>query len=134
VAGADGSNPRKLVPGDDSLWTIDAPVFSPDGRTIVFSGVANQPQASTSWLDRLLGVRVAQAHNVPSDLWMVSVAGGEPANLAHVNDIGLFPAFSPDGQHIAFLSLTGVYVMDPDGAQLAQISAPGGAGTLQWIP
>lgn len=134
LAGADGSDPRKLVPGDDSLWTIDAPVFSPDGRAIVFSGVTNQPQASTSWLDRLLGIRVAQAHNVPSDLWMVPTAGGEPANLAHLNTIGLYPAFSPDGHYIAFVSLTGIYVMAPDGSQLAQISALGGAGTLQWNP
>jgi Tol biopolymer transport system component len=134
VASSDGSNPHKVTPLDSSLWTIDAPTFSRDGQTIVFSGVTNQPKVLRSWFDRLLGVTVAEAHNIPSDLWSVPASGGKPRNLAHLNDIGLYPAFSPDGSHIAFLSFTGIYVMNPDGTQLAQISALGGAGTLEWLP
>lgn len=134
LAGADGSNPHKLVPLDNSLWTIDAPGFSRDGKHIIFSGVTSKPRASTGWLDELFGVRVASAHSIPSDLWEVSTSGGEPVNLSYLGDTGLYPDMSPDGKHIAYLSVNGIFVMDPDGSHLAQISVLGGAGTLQWVP
>lgn len=133
VAGADGSKPTRLVPQDNRLWTIDAPAFSPDGKSIVFSGLNSEPKASTTWLDRLFGLEVASAHNIPSDLWKVPAGGGDPVDLAHLNDVGLYPVFSPDGEHIAYLSFSGIYVMNPDGTQLAQISILGGAGTLEWL-
>ena len=136
VADADGSNPKQLAPSDSSLWTIDAPVFTRDGSAIIFSGVTSQPATSSSisWLNQLFGMRVASAHSIPSDLWKVSTSGGGPVNLAHVGDIGMYPDPSPDGKHIAYLSFSGIFVMDPDGAHLSQISMLGGAGTLQWIP
>jgi len=135
LADADGSNARQIVPSDDSLWTIDAPAFTRDGSAIIFSGVTNQPRSSssTSWLDQWFGVQVASAHSIPSDLWEVPTSGGQPFNLAHVGDTGMYPDMSPDGKHIAYLSINGIFVMDPDGAHLSQISILGGAGTLQWV-
>jgi Tol biopolymer transport system component len=134
VANADGSDPAKLVPLDDTLWTIDAPVFSRDSTRLIFSGVNNQPKTSTTWLDEWFGVHVARAHNIPSDLFEVPLSGGEPTRLALLGDIGLYTDTSPDGAHIAYLSLGGITVMDPDGSNLARISILGGVGTLQWIP
>lgn len=134
ISAADGSNPVKLLPNDAQLWTIDAPVFSRDGKTIIFSGVTNQPKVSLNWLDALLGLRVASAHNIPSDLWSIPAAGGTPTQLTHVGDTGIFPDTSPDDKHIAYLSFNGLFVMDPDGQNLVQISILGGAGTLQWVP
>lgn len=137
LANADGSGSKQLVPADSSLWTIDAPVFTRDGSAIIFSGITSQPQpasSSTGWLERLFGVQVASAHSIPSDLWKVSSSGGQPVNLAHVGDSGMYPDPSPDGKHVAYLSINGLFVMDPDGSRLSQISILGGAGTLQWVP
>ncbi len=102
------------------LPAVDAPVFSPDGKTIVFSAVGEPQLPSLSWLDQLLGVQIAEAHNVPSDWWRVSVDGGKPERLTQVNGTGMYADFAPDGQHIAFTSITGLFVMRPDGSNLIQ--------------
>jgi Tol biopolymer transport system component len=131
VAGADGANPRRVLLQGAS-WVIDSPLFSPDGASIIFSGVTSQP-TSLSDFDRWLGVRVASAHSIPSDLWVVPAGGGQPKKMAHVSDIGLSPDFSPDGKHIAYMSQSGLYVMNPDGSGLVRISDQGALGSLQWI-
>jgi Tol biopolymer transport system component len=131
VAGADGRNPRRVLP-QGAAWVIDSPLFSPDGASIIFSGVTSRP-TSFSDFDRWLGVRVASAHSIPSDLWVVPAGGGEPKHLTHVSDIGLSPDFSPDGRHIAYMSQSGLYVMNPDGSGLVRISDLGALGSLEWI-
>lgn len=42
--------------------------------------------------------------------------------------------FSPDGNDVAFISYTGVYLMKPDGSQLLQIASMLFIGSLDWIP
>lgn len=143
IAEPDGTNARVLV--DPALFeAVDAPFFSPDGEYVYFSAVGEgQPGATpaapaAAWLDRLLGVRVAQAapdrHNVPSDWWRVPAAGGTPERLTHTFDTGLFGDFSPDGEWIGFASATGLYVMRPDGSVLTRLNRTSGAGTLEWLP
>jgi Tol biopolymer transport system component len=136
TASADGSNAQKVA--FTGPWVpdiIDAPIFLPGGNSILFSA----PQESTShrpgWLENLLGVQVARAHNVPSDWWSVPVDGGAPTRLTNIQTINLFAAISADQQHIASLSGDGIFVMDLDGSNLTRlISDPGVHGTLRWIP
>jgi len=133
IAAADGSNPTTPL-HDREFFTVDSPTFSPDGKTIVFSAVTYSGQIS-SWWDNFLGMRIAQAHNVPSDLWSISTEGSTPQQLTKLGQLSMYPSYSPDGKHIAFLSLSGVYVMNPDGSDLVQLSSEGAAfGTLEWIP
>jgi hypothetical protein len=136
VSAADGTNPSK-VPFSGPLppEIIDAPVFSPDGRSILFSA----PEASQSYqpnlFERLLGIQVAKAHNVPSDWWSIPVDGGVPTQLTNIQTINLFASLSPDQRYIASLSGEGVFVMDPDGSNLTQILLDSSLhGTLTWIP
>lgn len=118
-----------------SFTVVDAPLFSPDGEWLYFSAPEPVPTVSRSWLDRLLGVEVARAHDVPSDWWRVPLTGGNPERLTELRATGLYGDFSPDGRYIAFISSLGLHVMAPDGEDLVTlISAPDLFGTLSWIP
>lgn len=140
VANAEGKDARSvqlLGPG----WTesiIDAPLFLPDGKSILFSApTPAQSSAPTSWVDKLFGVTVANAHGyIPSDWWSVPAVGGQPVRLTRVYTPGLFASLSPDSRFIASYSSTGIFVMDPQGGNLTQIvNYTGGiAGAVRWIP
>ena len=136
IANADGGSPQRVaLSGTEAPEIIDAPIFSPDGTSILFSAPqpaqANQP----NWLERLMGIQVVKAHNVPSDWWSVPVTGGEPTRLTNIQTINLFASISPDQRHIASLSGEGIFVMDLDGSNLTQLLSDSGVhGTVSWIP
>ena len=136
VANADGSNPQRVALSDrPSQEILDAPIFSPDGKFILFSVPGPGQSYQPNWFEKLVGIQVAQAHNVPSDWWSVPVTGGVPTQLTNIQTINLFASISPDQQHIASLSGEGLFVMDLDGSNLTQvISDPEVHGTVSWIP
>jgi Tol biopolymer transport system component len=138
VADADGSNAQEVIISGPRIPDIkDAPLFSADGQSLIFSADVPTQSYQPNWLDRLIGVQVAQAHsNVPSDWWIISVNGGEVTQLTNIQSRGLFGSLSPDKQYIASYSLDGIFVMKTDGTQLTQLipnpqSVP---GTVSWIP
>lgn len=133
LAAADGSGATPVLPAG-SFPAVDAHFFSPDSSMIYFSAINEEAPAGLSWLDRLLGVRVAEAHDVPSDWWRMSLDGGQPERLTELGATNLYADFSPDGQFIAFLGSTGVYVMRPDGRELTRLLDPGPFGNLSWVP
>jgi Tol biopolymer transport system component len=136
LANADGSNPQAVMFSDASVPAIlDAPIFSPDGQSILFSAPSPPQAYQPNWLDRLMGVQIAKAHNVPSDWWSVPILGGAPVRLTHIQTIKLFASISPDGKHLASLSGDGIFVMDLDGSNLIRILFdPGVSSTVSWIP
>lgn len=138
VADADGGNAREVEITGPRLPDIkDAPIFSADGQSLMFSADVPVQSYQPNWLDRLMGVTVAKAHsNVPSDWWLIPVTGGEMTQLTNIQSMGLFASRSPDNQWVASYSLNGIFVMKPDGTQLTQLlpnpqSVP---GTVCWIP
>jgi dipeptidyl aminopeptidase/acylaminoacyl peptidase len=133
VSNSDGSNAiRPNPPG--FFVTVDAPAFSADGQIVVFSAVVDYPRSSSSLFEELLGVHVARAHSIPSDLYQVDAGGGTPSILTTFGGISIYPTYSPDGSHIAFLSIGGVYVMEADGYNRQLVIASGVSGTLEWLP
>ncbi len=74
-----------------SIDRIGSPVVSPDAQSVVYAVRHTDLEADRGRYD----------------LWMTSVAGGEPRQLTtHIaNDTA--PAWTPDGQHILFLSNRG---------------------------
>jgi TolB protein len=130
-----GGEPVAVSVGPE-IEVMDMPLFSPDGRTIYFSAADPAGVApGASLLERLFGVTVAQAHNVPSDWWRVPLEGGAAERLTEIGGIGLYGDFSPDGSRMAFISNTGVHVMNPDGSGLdTLIAADGFFGTIDWVP
>jgi Tol biopolymer transport system component len=137
VANNDGSNPQQIVlTGANATNIIDAPIFLPDGKTILFSAPPAVQTRAIPWLDRLFGVIEASAHNIPSDWWSVSLNGGAPTQLTHIDAASLYAAISPDNQTIASFSGDGLFVMRPDGTNLTMIlsNTGGNMGTVNWIP
>jgi Tol biopolymer transport system component len=138
LANADGSNAHEVEITGPRLPDIkDAPIFSADGQSLIFSAEVPTQSFQPSWLDRLMGVTVARAHsNVPSDWWSIPLTGGEMTQLTNIQSMGLFGSLSPDKQFLASYSLNGIFVMRTDGTQLTQLlpnpqSVP---GTVCWIP
>lgn len=136
LANADGSNPQRVelsVP--QTFEIIDAPIFSPDGQSILFSAPQPTQAHQPNWLERLAGIQVASAHSIPSDWWSVPVTGGTPAQLTNIQTVNLFASLSPDQKHIASLSGEGIFVMDLDGSNLTQVLSDSEVhGTVSWIP
>lgn len=134
IANPDGSSPTRVIT-QNGFSLVDAPTFSADSRHLLFSVPEELPTNSLSWLDRLTGVRIARAHNVPSDWWIVPISGGEPKRLTELFTTGLFGEFSPNGTQIASLFVLGLFVMNSDGTDILFI--PVGSvpyGTLDWAP
>jgi hypothetical protein len=134
LAGADGSDPRPIL-DPETFSAVDAPLFSPDGSLICFSAVEPSTASLPSLWDRLLGVKLAFAHSVPSDWWCMTVDGsGDPQRLTNLNAIGLSGDFDDGGQHMAFVTAAGVHVMNQDGTGILQLRDIVTTGTIDWVP
>ena len=140
VSQPDGTQARQIqLPA--GFQSTNSPMFTPDNQALIFSGITDGTvPPALSWLDRLLGVRTAYADGSPADWWQVPVAGGRPKQLTKINDSSMYGAFAPDGQHIAYISASGLFVMKPDGTDIIQLlsitALPGsvGSATVDWIP
>jgi Tol biopolymer transport system component len=139
LANADGSNVVEIaMSGAGVPDTIDAPLFSPDGKSLLFSAPlpeqAYQP-ASPSWIEKLLGMTVALAHAVPSEWWSVPLTGGTPTQITNIHLLGLFGSVSPDKKYVASYSGDGIFIMNPDGSGLTMLvkDVGGMPGTLSRI-
>jgi Tol biopolymer transport system component len=133
VAQPDGSQVREVV-GAGVFTAVDAPVFSPDGQTIMFSG-AVQETVSRSWWERLIGVQAAAAHSLPSDWYSVVVNGGAVTRLTEMEAVGLYGRFSPhDPLLFAFVAQNGLYTMLPDGTNVQSIQSGTFTDSLAWKP
>jgi Tol biopolymer transport system component len=136
LANADGSNVQEVM--RTGPWTpdiIDAPIFSPDGQSILFSAVSPTQSYEPKWYEKLLGIRIAEAHTIPSDWWSVPLAGGAVMQLTHLQAAGLFASISPDKKYIISYSANGLFVMNPDGTGLTMLIPDMGGiiGTVDWI-
>ena len=135
IANTVGSNPQRVTFSDSWIPELmDAPIFSPDGQSILFSAPVTAQAYQPNWLDRLMGVQIAKAHSVPSDWWSVPVAGGTATRLTQIQAINLFASISPDGKYIASTSGGGIFVMKPDGSNLTLLIQDSAGGTVRWIP
>ena len=93
-----GDRLLSLIQGKPSPADVQAPAWSPDGRTIVF----------VSWRDG------------NGEVYAMNADGSEPRNLTQNPAKDVRPAWSPDGRRIAFVSRrdgnSEVYVMNADGS------------------
>ena len=134
VANPDGTDPVSPLPAG-TLWAIDSLAISPDGQTILVGADSNGPSAMTvPWYFALLGIKIAQAHNIAEDLWSLPITGGEPQRLTSLGITGLAFDLSPDGQQVLFMGDKGVYVMNADGTGLTQLMDQPMLGSIQWHP
>ncbi len=134
-------------PSDDSVQTIVPegrfadvayPQFSPHGDVIAFmapqSGVNGQsPSVALSPLETLLGLRVAYAHGIPWDPWVVNPDG---SGLRHLADTGADEpsvAWSPDASQLFVYSGTGSFMLDAASGLVTPLSFVQGYGPVAWV-
>lgn len=137
VANADGTGAYQVqLTGLYVPPIIDAPFFTPDDKSVLYSAVSPTQPYQPNWVDRLFGVTAAYAHTVPSDWWSAPIGGGTPTQLTHIAAVGLYASLSPDKKYIASYSGTGVFVMNMDGTgSTTLVGDVGGlAGTVSWLP
>jgi Tol biopolymer transport system component len=138
IADSDGGNAHHItISGSWNPDIKDAPIFSPDGKSIMFSAMIPLPSYQPNWVEKLADIRPAKADgSIPSDWWSVPIPGGTLKRLTHIQALGLFASISPDYQHIASFSSDGIFVMNPDGSELTSIlrNLAGISGTVNWIP
>jgi Tol biopolymer transport system component len=140
VANADGTDPINIL--DNNLFlAIDSPLFTPDGESVIISAVTSDVEGKSDdapfyvdILDWLLGAQVVEAHTVPSDLWILPATGGLATQITHIYAVNLWPEFSPDGETLALLSVSRIYLMNPDGTNVTTLLDEGASGTMDWIP
>lgn len=142
VVPADGGSPRQITSGD---WSVGATFdgmflgvtyeWSPDGKTILFDGLA-EPHGDLAY--------------TASNINAVDVATGTVRTLTHAPGFWSNPTLSPDGKLIAFAGhpevkrvyqTSDLYVMNADGSNPRNLSrsfdrdiAAFGSGLLVWAP
>ena len=115
---ADGTGMRQVTTAAGANFTF--PDFSPNGRLLVFAGTAT-----------------ASASN--DDVYVIGADGSGVTQLTSGAGNNDYPAYSPDGRRIAFVSdRTGVeqvWVMNADGTGNRQLtSGPGNDFGAAWSP
>jgi Tol biopolymer transport system component len=137
TADADGENAQEVVmTGAYVPEDREAPIFSADEKSIIFSGNVPGESYLPNWFDKLAGVIVARANGEVSDWWSVPVSGGELIRLTNIRHTGLYASISPDKNHIVSFSRDNIFVMKPDGSDLTVLVSElrGFTGTISWIP
>jgi len=98
---------------------VDDPQISPDGKHVAFT----------------IGDVNFDANRVVTQIYTMSLAGGEMKRLTNGDTSSRSPRWSPDGKKIAFVTGSQIWVMDSDGDhkdQITKIST--GAAAPVWSP
>lgn len=111
----------------EAMWRLKrlgAPAISPDGRLAVVPVTTYDIEKN-------------QGH---SDLWLVPTKSGKPRQLTRATSSDHSPAWSPDGEQIAFVSKRGedkqpqIYVIAVAGGEARRVTnVPTGASAPKWF-
>ncbi len=88
---------------ESEIREMSGPTCSPDGETIVFS----------------MDVLTSDGSN---DLWRINMDGTGLTQLTATPDDEEYPAYSPNGQYIAYSRANDMYIMDADGANPVRVN------------
>src|ERR1043165_2666936 len=98
---------------------ISDPQVSPDGRTVAFT-ITDPDKA---------------ANKSKTQIYLVSVDGGEPRQLTNGDQSSESPRWSPDGKRLAYIGDSQVWTIDvATGEKKKVTNAPTGADVPVWSP
>ena len=121
VMDSDGQNPTRLT---DEVRDV-LPDWSPDGQKIAFTGYRNEGVHGEAW---------------NRNIYVIDADGKNRKRLAGIAGNNSYPAWSPDGQRIAFVNSGGelgsqIYVMDSNGENSKRLTDDaGGKSSPSWSP
>jgi Tol biopolymer transport system component len=101
-----------------ALTAGDYPVWSPDGGSIAFVSVPNNPYRDGGW-----------------QLYVIDRSGTKLTRLTHDDKENLQPIWSPDGSEIAWLADRALRVVRRDGTGMLTLAPTGTVGSdATWSP
>jgi Tol biopolymer transport system component len=146
LANADGSNAKLVVP-DDIFLAVTGLSISPDGQWIAFAASgppqkklpgSQLPIAESEPTSCALGAWIfcfvtrASANGLPWEVWLVSTDGKMYKQLTRQQLDSPWPAFSKDGRYLAYISFTGLFVIDRQTNGVTKLSDDAGHGVMDW--
>lgn len=139
VSSVAGQNAREILV-NQGFSSVRAPRFSPDGRLLAFAGSGGPASAErpsgrgqSGPVATIFTSGVAEADGIPADIWVVRPDGTELRRLTHQQEHSPIPSWSPDGQWVAFLGESGLYLVDAAGKQTVRLKGVDGTSGLSWM-
>ena len=123
---ADGSHVKQLT---HELGYDGGPVFSPDGKFIVYR--AHHPKTAQEIRDYKELLAQDQIRPTYLELWIMKADGSDKRHITNLGAASFAPSFFPDGQRIIFASNVGstggmgnfeLYAVNADGGNLERIT------------
>ena len=152
---SNGSHAHRLIGGP---LIQDAPVWSPNGKTIVFQGLDPTRGITKIYSAAANGKHVRALTNGPADAFpnwapngkqiafqrsdqiaVMTASGSNEKLLTHGHGHNRGPAFSPDGERIAFFSDRGgnddIFVMNANGKNVVRLTSDKAEEFFpRWLP
>ena len=76
--------------------------------------------------------RIAEAHGLPMDIWLIPAAGGTPQRLTHLSEDEPAPAWAPDGARMAVMATGGFYVVTVATGEARKLGLGAFGGQADW--
>lgn len=142
LAAPDGQDAKPIGQGQPPLRGFAGPRWAPNNRDLLFtasgSAVSNaRPREDVgSVIERLLGIGVAEAHGLPSDIFIVNVETGLLRQVTSANLDDPRAAFGPNGERLAYVGGGSGSVVIVDLATDAKVvrTPQGNYGGIAWAP
>lgn len=137
LARINGQSAHPVMIDQPAFGLLTEPRWSPDNRQLIFvgnpSGTTLAAPGEITLIDRLLGVSVVEAHEIPASIWIVGHDGKGLHEIVKGLDAPSI-TWSPDARYIAYTGglKGGVFLFDIASGQVQQLTVQGDYGGITW--
>lgn len=137
LANPDGSDPLRLLTTTGVLAGMRQPRFAPDGRSLIFGGVAPADSGMlapgcTSGRRWPWQPRIAAAHGPPVGIWLLPVEGGTPQRVSDLIEDDPSAMWSPDGTQLVVIGACGLYAIGVADDALHKVAEGAISSQVDW--